>query len=586
MASSEGVRSTLEKYEAKWINEHQQAIVKLVENETKDSKTTQLMPYQANQLVNSGELTPEEAERQKSICSVSNDRIKELYGLLNWTRLLVGMVSDIGGVIQYGGWVPLLLEGLKFEKLDQVIKNHKTVFDSMTDKKYLKKIQGKNLEQELLEYITRMANYNVNKLITFKVLQNKELLERVGTEFVGKLTGLSKRGALLGSPVVTTTLIQSASQFVPSLRAKAPALAIPSGSAVKIEEIKEPDTYSVPLITNGDRELELTEVKLNEDEDSDPLLIVKNLIPRSITLMKTRYIRLYFEKEGKWQDLNKLYNDCLAQRKVNFLDIFDRNSVFTGVSSLVSDVRFNVRLFESEVMDKEQAELREKGRSEPYWAYAAMLWEQRKEEMFCLKYLCVEAITLKTDAFLSNFLTQMELFSETPYFIFPSSKYNSLINGVKGLVYKNAQTEGFIWQASVSIPTLIEEKEALQSEKEKILAEQSSRELKIKTDLELKYQENTKILQRELKAKKDIIAEQNIQIISLKDSVSVLADESNLQRKEMSSMRSDIDALLKKMSESSSEKEQKEKQNTGPRLFSASEKVSADAPPVLQKNQM
>jgi hypothetical protein len=502
----------LEESEKKWIEKNKKTKKEVAATDQAS------MPF-LTELMQSGALSSRQAERQIQICKLGNARIKELYGLKNWTDLLIGMVTDIDQIIRIGGWIPLFLEGMHFEAFDKFIADHKRNFDQLMDIKFLASIEGTKLERALLEHVNKIAAFDIRRLIQFQKLENRELLERIGEEFVKCIMNLINRGVLLGSPIVTPQLIQTTRQFVPALPSSTsafaitqrrqipitarrnPFLPIDEKRAVHIEEVDETaaieaeqtDRDSTPLLP-----MPIRQQRKQDDSNFDMHSVgIDDFMIKEEVVMQTRYIEEHFRIYKKWTQLNKLFSSFLVNpASVKFLTDFDNDGNFSNASKLVTLVRGCVKKFITDVFSLEPVEPRT----------GAVYWRIRREELFCLKYLCVESFRANSDAQLLSFIKDLDKYAYRAFGInIFSRRFNILIDGLRVVletVYRDKSMELVLTDAPVS-PSVIEalatkdrelrEKDLLISDKDQIIEKFKTENQELKSrigTLELEVREN------------------------------------------------------------------------------------------------
>ncbi len=141
---------------------------------------------------------------QNTILSISDDNhVRHLIGLLNWTRVIIGLIDRIDRVVNLGGWVPILLNMMDFEEVDRVIDNYLKIFNKVIDQindQY--GITGTELYRELGKYVIEGCRYDRGKIQKMKDLQSEELLERIRDKLSDAYLGVMRFGKALNCKIV------------------------------------------------------------------------------------------------------------------------------------------------------------------------------------------------------------------------------------------------------------------------------------------------------------------------------------------------------------------------------------------------
>lgn len=515
LSSQEFIVKALEKYENLAIKrlkgekepaKNNQVLVIIGTEGNFDKNMDALVNYTDIDMVSIGEISQEWAKRQILICSKSdNERIVRLYGLLNLTKLLRGMVGKIGAIIQYGGWIPLLMEGLKLESLDQMLDMHKMIYSRAVRSRSIDKLEGTKLQQAMVTYQAESASLEVKKIEPFRKLQSEELLENVKEEFTAQFSGLLTYGSLIKCPVVEPKLLGAIQRFLPP--SKTPLLTTKlQTSSLKIEEITEEEDEFKDQDT--DKELEMTDLS-KPTTDKRVIKSTSDSILRSKNIMKTPYIIKFLKARGLLNEVSQLYKDHLERRPLKFLDDFSDSASFTKSSKFLIDLRDCVIKFDIDVTKKIKEEFEGKSLSAP-GGYNEKYWELRQEEIFCLKYLCVQSMYIKSDIYLKEFYDEM--MSQTQIVVFPNivgliDNYNKLYNDAYSLLPKvyaedymslvipdvsALRTENFELRAALAKADDLSTKLKLDLESEKVKSGVTVEELRVAQEENLKLKNDLK----------------------------------------------------------------------------------------------
>ena len=342
--------------------------------------------------------------------------------------------------------------------------------------------------------MAKIGGFNIQKLRPFKTLTNPVLLDRIGQELINHVNSFSRMGKFLGCPVIPDALVASTSLLVPALGegGKVPAIEsrlerVPSivSSAEPVPIVESP-TELVSFVESRAEPVPVSDFKT---ESFRPIRIVSPLFQSKINLgedsseenskeldsirllpiireedrsqgdelqpdqdefdlhqlsfggddvMKTRYIDAYItqrDRTGNTKNkLNKAYSDHLAAKPIAFLSTFDSDRYFRNASRLAKDVRKKVLKFVADVFVHEPVE--------PKTGY--IYWRMRREEIFCLKFLCVQAVHSNSDMNLLDFLRTLYINAGMAFAINPfSNRFNGLISGLKEVVDELDKTPSY-----------------------------------------------------------------------------------------------------------------------------------------------
>lgn len=351
---------SLEDVEKNWIKHYCQKNKINISKLSESVDTKSVVKYRDGKLIKSrtislvelGILSEEEAQRQWFICKMSqNERVIDLYATRNWTLLLDGAIGKLGKIIQYAGWMPALLEKLKLAPLDQELQQLRTIFESLTKLDFLNKISKTDLYRNLLSHVSRAGKIQVTDLHSFKKLIDEAFLKQVKADFEDALQGFIDLSSMLGCTVGSEELSEGVAGRLATYKQKqllpAPTMLVPVQSLLNFE-------YSPAQIALFEK--------------------------KTLKVGQLQYPAIRIDY------INNLFMGFNVVN-LNHLVNFNKPEFFQGSCPFVLRIRDRLLSFEASVLTP-VASTKDSG------VFTEHFWARRDEEVYWLKYLCVQtAIT-------------------------------------------------------------------------------------------------------------------------------------------------------------------------------------------------
>lgn len=149
-------------------------------------------------------MSKRELTLQNTLLSITEDvHVNRLIGLLNLTRMIMGLVDRISRVVELGGWVPILLNMMNFEEVDKLIDRYLEIYKCLIDPTVDQfGIAKTDLYKELGNYAVQECRYDRSKIQKMKDLQAEELLERIRDKLADAYVGVMQFGKALNCNIV------------------------------------------------------------------------------------------------------------------------------------------------------------------------------------------------------------------------------------------------------------------------------------------------------------------------------------------------------------------------------------------------
>lgn len=339
--------------------------------------------------------TEEAAKIQLEICQLSNNqKIKNLYGLLNRARLLIQLLSETGEMMNFFIWMPELLERLPFEKLDNFLGTLIGISVEMTQNEDFPLIHGTKLYNQMLLPDVKSVKLKLNKMHKFAELKSSAWIDRVKAHGMATVEKIITLGQANQCEIIPLNFKKKMKKALPErheLRAR-----------IELEEqeralvlAQQPTVYS-PLVAQDsffNHEMKTCDLK------------IKAYCSWKNFSIGTPYLVNYLKSRKILDKFNFLYSAFRNNEYLDFIFVFENaDNYFEKPRKFSTVVRHYVLMKEKELIgEKGVAVYKSKKDSDN--------WLKNVELVLLLKFLCVESVFLGDESYLTWFVEYAERMS-------------------------------------------------------------------------------------------------------------------------------------------------------------------------------